>query len=139
MAKTRWSATYKADGLGNVSYTIDANTVLGNIQKLASGFRRGSSKIEKALEPIAQMGENYAKSNHRWQNRTGDAEAGLTGAVGWDTDTDLVIAFYHTVDYGVYLELGFQKRYAILEETAQYVSQHLGQALKGGVDVVLYE
>ena len=49
-----------------------------------------------------------------WINQTGNARQGLYGK--WRAK-DKVIEHGHRVDYGVHLELGFNGRYAILEET----------------------
>lgn len=137
MAKSRWTVSVKGNGNGNATLTIDANTVFGKLQKLYYATKKGSKDMEVIMQDIATIGESYAKSNHRWQNQTGDAERGLTGTVGWEGNNQVSVVLAHTVDYGVYLELGFQKRYAILEESARYASGFLGDRLKGGIEVII--
>lgn len=137
MAKNRWQASVSTGDLGNVGLTLEANTVVGKLQKLYYGTRRGSVQLQQVMEDIARIAEQYAKANHRWTNRTGDAERGITGTADWESDTRVAMTLSHTVDYGVYLELAFQKRYAILEESTEYAAAFLGDRLKGGIDVVI--
>lgn len=58
-----------------------------------------------ALVDEAEAIQNDMRTNHPWRNRTGDAEGGLTAE--WiDEGNTQVIAAYHTVGYGIFLELG---------------------------------
>lgn len=78
--------------------------------------------------------EDYAKNNHRWINRTGTLEDGITASVyekgrannnRLQQDYTCGIEIYHTAEngrgqqYGVYIETLYEGRYAILEETAR--------------------
>jgi len=53
-----------------------------------------------------------------WEDRTGHARQGLHGGAV-DTGEAIVAYVAHSVDYGVYLELAMQQRYAILEPTVK--------------------
>lgn len=72
-----------------------------------------SSKISREMEL-------YAKQNHPWTNRTGNAERGLHADVeksgkGWSQ----TVRLSHGADiwYGVYLEHSMGQRFAIIEPT----------------------
>ena len=100
---------------------FDANDVL---EKLS----RTETKSQIAIKMYAQEGakkfENYAKNNRPWTDRTGHARQRLTGWV--ETLTNRVrIYIGHAVDYGVYLELAHEKRYAILQKTVNNCSQEV--------------
>lgn len=62
--------------------------------------------------------EGEMKATAPWQDRTGAARGGLFGDTRLGPDS-LSIILGHTVDYGVYLELAHEGRYAILWPTAQ--------------------
>jgi hypothetical protein len=69
------------------------------------------------------LGQNWAgklegemKTKAPWTDRTGNARAGLFATATLERE-DVVIRLAHTVDYGKYLELANDGRYAILEPT----------------------
>lgn len=68
--------------------------------------------------------EAYAKTHAPWQDRTGAARAGLAGRVETDGE-DIVIYLKHSVDYGVYLELAHERKYAILEPTTKKFARNI--------------
>jgi hypothetical protein len=57
----------------------------------------------------------YAKENHPWKNRTGDAERELDAEVEEVMD-GFILSLFHGVPYGVYLEMG---EYAIINPTME--------------------
>lgn len=64
--------------------------------------------------------ELYAKANHPWTNRTGNAERGLhadvtTSANGWSQTVTL--SHGSDIYYGYYLENSMGKRFAVIEPT----------------------
>ncbi len=76
--------------------------------------------VAEGLEPkvrsgLATLGQRWAgqlaaeaRRNAPWADRTGAARAGLTGA-SETTGDGVDIALAHTVEYGIYLELGTSK------------------------------
>lgn len=65
---------------------------------------------------IGAKAERSAKRNAPWQDRTGHARQGLFYKVDREK-TIILLALAHRVDYGPYLELANDKKYAILEPT----------------------
>ena len=102
---------------------VDASKLLANLEN-------AETKSQLAIRMFAQEGakkfENYAKINRPWTDRTGHARQRL---VGWvETFSDKVrIHIGHGVDYGVYLELCNEKRYAILQPTVNACSKEIVQ------------
>lgn len=98
-----------------MGFRIDAGNLLSSLETV-------QYKSQLAIKMYATEGakkfQNYAKTHKRWINRTGHAQQRLTGYVETKGDkTNVCIA--HGVDYGIYLELDHERRYAILEETVQ--------------------
>lgn len=89
------------------------NAVVNNINQLSASFK---AALEILMNTAAVEMVNYAKSNKPWVNRTGNAVNGLRQSVEWLTDEVIVITVYHTMDYGVWLELAHQRKYKILEQ-----------------------
>lgn len=72
--------------------------------------------VLKYAETGAAKVESYAKKNAKWQDRTGDARRRLKGDVTSSGDV-VKIRLAHGVDYGKFLELAYERRYAIIEES----------------------
>lgn len=100
---------------------IDASKLLANLES-------AETKSQVAIRMYAQEGakkfENYAKNHRPWTDRTGCARQRL---VGWvEVMANKVrIHIGHGVDYGVYLELCHEKRYAILQPTVNAMSKEV--------------
>jgi len=88
--------------------------VIANMYKWAAEKRIGCEAVSRVN--AANM-ENYAKTNKRWTDRTGNARAGLHGGYYWENPETLKTYIAHGVSYGVFLELANDGKYAILEES----------------------
>lgn len=105
-------------------------TIRVDSKQLLKRLENAETKSQVAIKMFAQEGakkfENYAKINRPWTDRTGHARQRL---VGWvETFSDKVrIHIGHGVDYGVYLELCNEKRYAILQPTVNACSKEVIQ------------
>lgn len=77
-------------------------------------------KYQKALyayaETAAKDCEKYAKQNRRWTDRTAHARQRLQGYAEQEPGK-VRVCLSHGVDYGIYLEYGFEKKYAIIHPT----------------------
>lgn len=93
--------------------------------KLEKGLSQFESKAMAAIEmkvstQYAPKLQENAQLNARWENRTGEARRRLNGS--YETVSEgfkLILA--HGVDYGIWLELANEKKYAIIMETIEYV------------------
>ncbi len=93
-----------------------------NIENLLKGLSDCENKAQVAMLMYAQNGalklQNSARKNAPWTNRTGQARQRLS------CETEIVENGYreklaHGVDYGIWLELAHEKRFAIIEPTIQ--------------------
>ena len=87
------------------------------------------SFIEAAFEVL-----QYAKDNAPWQDQTGNARNGLEVEV-YSSGTDVIMDLYHTVDYGLWLEVIQNGEYATimptLEQFAPTVFSKVGGVITG--------
>lgn len=95
-----------------------------DMNSLLKGVANAESKSAAAIRMFAETGasklEENAKINAHWQDRTGDARRRLKGdALPVANGYKLRLA--HGVDYGKWLELAHERRFAIIEETIRYV------------------
>jgi hypothetical protein len=91
---------------------------------MISGLADCESKADIAIRMLAEQGalqlQNSARENRKWTDRTGHARQRLTGYVG-KIPEGYRITLAHGVDYGIWLELAHEKRFAIIPRTIEYV------------------
>lgn len=68
---------------------------------------------------IAVSMEAWAKNNAPWTDQTAHARLFLKSTVMWTNTNTLMVALSHNVEYGVFLELCNEGKYAILERAIQ--------------------
>jgi hypothetical protein len=90
---------------------------------------------------IAQEGEAYMKQNAKWQDQTGNARAALSGTSaasgsrgGGVMGTTHVITYSHGVPYGIWLEVRWGGRYAILKPTVELFGRKYMEMVSGLID-----
>lgn len=104
-----------------------------NSKQLLKRLENAETKSQVAIKMFSQEGakkfENYAKNNRPWTDRTGHARQRLVGWVEMFSNK-VRIHIGHGVDYGVYLELAHEKRYAILQPTVNALSKEVLEGFK---------
>lgn len=73
---------------------------------------------EQAFRDDAKQVELYAKNNAAWQDRTGDARAGLEADVEL-ANGEVTLVLGHGVEYGYWLEVIQNGRFAIIQQTIE--------------------
>ena len=95
-----------------------------DLSGMISGLADCESKADIAIRMLAEQGalqlQNSAKENRKWTDRTDQARQRLTGYVG-KIPEGYRITLAHGVDYGIWLELAHEKRFAIIPQTIEYV------------------
>lgn len=86
--------------------------VTEHIKKFDEKMRAGLLLITKQ---VAKNMERWAKNNAKWTDRTTNARKGLNADAKWENYIELVVRMSHKVDYGTWLELAHEKKYAILQ------------------------
>jgi hypothetical protein len=88
------------------------------------------SRIGQALADIGVNAEATMKSQRPWRDITGNARRGLRVRVK-QTSPGFIMYFIHSAEYGVYLELKNNGRYAILFPTMRTTVEEIKAALRG--------
>lgn len=92
---------------------IKFNTENFNLQKAVN---KQKAALAMYADTAAKKMEGEAKLYAPWTDRTGNARNSIKGESGWDDDK-LKIVLSGNMDYSVYLELAYGKKYAILKPT----------------------
>ena len=100
---------------------IDTSEVDKNLEQY---LVKSLAAIDMYSKTAAASLETYAKRNRPWTDRTNRARQGLTGSNEM-TATSVRVVLAHTVDYGLWLELAHEKKYAIVEPTVRLKSNEI--------------
>lgn len=99
----------------NLNFRFD---LAGLFQGMADFQERADAAIKAQVQSSALLMEKYAKEHRKWTDRTAQARQRFTGRYEASA-TGYKIIIAHGVDYGKWLELAHEKRYAIIPETLQ--------------------
>lgn len=92
-------------------------------------------KIGQYCKTSSQRLETYAKVHRPWTDRTGRARAGLSGTSRKQPNQyEWKITLSHSVDYGVFLELAHEKKWAIIMPTINEMSPKIMEGFEGLLD-----
>lgn len=89
---------------------------------LATFVVKANFAIRAGAVRMANDMEQWARDNAPWNDRTGDARAGLEAEaehMGFRQE----ITIHHTVEYGIWLEVRWNGRYAIIGPTVEHFAQ----------------
>lgn len=96
------------------------------LRKMEEKEKRDIAALYAIAERISKEMEAYAKENAVWTDRTSNARQGLQGRARLDTDTVYAV-IAHSVEYGKWLEIAHEEKYAILKQT---INTHFDEFLK---------
>jgi len=99
-------------------------------------FKTGDG-VAEAMKKFADKLVTYARNNAPWEDRTGDARAGLVADVVAD-DKEMTLTLKHTVDYGVWLEIRWGGRYAIIIPTVEQLGPEIYNEMRGMCGEIIY-
>jgi len=102
------------------------NTVFNNLNRL---YKKKMAGVQGVGTIIAAKAAEKSKANRPWKDRTHHAKQGLYGKFRWE-GTRGIIEHGHRVDYGVWLELARDGKYAILEKTLSSLRQEFYNRVK---------
>ena len=95
-----------------------------DISDIESKLETMGTRADAAVRVFAEQGatklRSYAQSNAPWTDRTGSARQRLNAYVS-ATANGYRITLAHGVEYGIWLELAHEKRFAIIPQTIDYV------------------
>ena len=113
---------------------------------LARGIRQYPKKTrDKIIEIMEEFQEellDYAQSNAPWQDHTGEARSGLStevsgGFEAWSNNA-VSLSLFHTVDYGIWLEVRWGGKYAIIIPTLEKMGPELMSRFEGITEDIIY-
>ena len=99
---------------------------------LTAGLNQMGPKIKRgmvaAANHVAPIAEEYMRENAPWTDQTSAARNGLHSRVEIGANK-VAIILYHTVPYGVFLEVRWGGKFAIIEPTMAAVAPLFVEAI----------
>lgn len=115
------------------SFTLTLDPMIANLHRL---YSTAVERVAAVLRPVVEDAEDTAKAEHRWMNRTSDAEKGLEAGVITEVAEALVILYLKHGDavfYARFLEeehyMG--ERFAVVMPTLREKIEDVRAALRG--------
>lgn len=90
---------------------LDMSPLLKGVPVFDAKLDRGVAGV---MEFYDSKIETYMKTNAKWTDRTGNARNGLRAVAGHTPFVSHWIDLFHSVPYGIWLEVRFAGRYAIV-------------------------
>lgn len=107
-----------------------SDTLTPRMKTLGQKIHAGIAVYLKAQETRVQ---NSARRNAPWKDRTGNARNGLFAQYSGSLDRH-EIRLYHTVPYGIWLEVRWEGKYAIIVPTIQQEGARIMQGIGKLID-----
>jgi hypothetical protein len=107
------------------SFRWKSDTLTKNLKSLDKNVDHA---ITAAVEFQATRGEAYMRKNAKWRDVTSNARTGLFTQPYHEGQTHRIV-FAHTVNYGIWLEVRFSGRYAIIMPSVVQSGQQLMKLL----------
>lgn len=109
---------------------LDIDTLTPSLQSLLPRIDAG---VDLAFDVATAAAETYARLNAPWTDRTGNARAGLMAQHDKVPMVSHSLTVYHTMPYGVWLEVRWSGRYAIIGPTLVAISEELSANIAAAV------
>jgi len=110
-----------------ITFRYDESTLARNLGDMAE--RLGDVTLLYAATKASVL-EGKMKEKRPWTDRTGAAKADLKASVSMPDDETVRITLSHGVDYGIWLELANEKRFAIIAPTVREEGPRLVEGLQ---------
>lgn len=112
---------------------MNSEELIGEIESLEERFR---AAVHMEAETISKEMESYAKVNRKWTDRSSLAKDNLRSVVSKPSENLIRITLSHGVDYGIWLELANEQKYAIIKPTLEKYDAELMESVRGLLDRV---
>lgn len=105
------------------------------VQQFNQGFDNYERRVHQAVYQVAQYWqatfETYAKEHAPWGDVTGNARASLHSFIEDLSDDTVRLYLSHGVEYGIWLEVKWQGKYAIIWPTIERHLEEIRLMLQG--------
>jgi hypothetical protein len=111
-----------------MSLKFDDRSLRRNLEKLGP---ETDGKIHAVVSYQATKAESHMRTTAPWTDRTGNARSGLTAIAEWNPGESHIIRLFHRVTYGIWLEVRWAGKYAVILPTVQRFGPDTMRMLQG--------
>lgn len=90
--------------------------------------------VDLAFDMMEAAAASYARANAPWTDRTGNARQGLKAKHEKTPMVEHALIIYHSMPYGIWLEVRWSGRYAIIGPTMFHIAPLLAVAVTEAVN-----
>lgn len=119
----------RGGGKGGWDYKWQKDTLRPN---LATFMVRAEAATAVLVEHMVDKVEKYAQEHAPWEDDSGAARRGLTAKYHFSGGHH-TISLYHTVDYGIWLEIKNSGEYAIIVPTLEVMGPRIMREIQSGL------
>jgi hypothetical protein len=89
--------------------------------------------VDLAFDYMTPRSASYARQNAKWTDRTGNARNGLKAVHVKEPMVRHELIVFHSMPYGIWLEVRWSGRYAIIAPTLQWAAPQLSKVIAESV------
>lgn len=120
------------------SYERNRHFTIDTLSRGVANFTfKTMDRIAEIAQDLAQELVDYAQTNAPWEDRSGDARSGLEAGVNVENG-QFDVELYHTVEYGIWLEVRWGGRYAIIIPTIEAIGPKLFAKMNNMLEEIWY-
>lgn len=101
---------------------FDLDTITPGLRRLLPAIDAG---VDLAFDSMVPVAESYMRLNAKWTDRTGNARAGLRARHDSEPMVRHELVLHHSMPYGIWLEVRFSGKYAIIGPSIQELGPDL--------------
>lgn len=121
--------------MARVKVSYDDKRLKKNVQRLDSNLKRNVAAV---VDRHAAITTGWIKQNAPWTDRTGAARTGLVAIPNSAKDYEEIFMAY-SVNYGIWLEVANDRRYAIIGPAMRIMGKELIDSLQYLLDRMRYD
>lgn len=108
---------------------FDFDSLTPNLRRLLPAIDAG---VDLAFDTMVPVAETYMRFNAKWTDRTGNARNGLRATHVAQPMVRHELIVFHTMPYGIWLEVRWSGKYAIIAPTLQVIGPDLMRRVQAG-------
>lgn len=116
--------------MARIRVDYDDKELRKNIKNFDKDFRHHVSAI---VDRHAAITTGWLKTNARWTDRTGAARSGIAAIANSDKKYEEIFMAY-SVNYGIWLEVAHDRKYAIITPAMRIMGEELMVSLRYLID-----
>jgi len=121
--------------MARIKIDYDDKRLRKNTQKFDATLKRNVAAV---VDRHAAVTTGWLKQNARWTDRTGAARSGLVAIPNSGNNYEEIFMAY-SVNYGIWLEVAHDRKYAIITPAMRIMGQELIKSLQYLLDRMKYD